>query len=59
MSYRDIYSALEEDLPKVRYRAEYMMPKIIKDLKQERNFPTLRTVNYTVPESELESFRQD
>ena len=52
MSYRDIYSALEEDLPKVRYRAEYMMPKIIKDLKQERNFPALRTVNYTVPESE-------
>lgn len=29
MSYRDIYSALEEDLPKVRYRAEYMMPKIV------------------------------
>ena len=51
MDCREIYNVLEEDLPKVRYRTKYMLPKVTKELMREHKFPAWRICQYTVPES--------
>lgn len=51
MNCREIYNALEKDLPKVKYRTQYMMPKVVKELKKESKFPAWRICKYTAPES--------
>ena len=51
MNCREIYNAFEYDLPKVKYRTKYMMPKVVKELEKELKFPAWRICKYTVPES--------
>ena len=51
MDCREIYNVLEEDLPKVRYRINYMMPKVVKEFMREHKFPAWRICQYTVSES--------
>ena len=53
MNCREIYNVLDEDLPKVRYRTNYMMPKVVKELMREHKFPAWRICQYTVPESDV------
>lgn len=51
MSYLEAYNQIESDLPRVKFRAEKLLPRVIKDLGKTRDFPKYHIEEYTHPET--------
>ena len=51
MSYLEAYNQIESDLPRVKFRAEKLLPRVIKDFGKTRDFPKYHIEEYTHPET--------
>ncbi len=49
MLYKEIYDHLLNDIQKVKFRTEYLLPKAIKEFKKVKKLPAWRWYEYTVP----------
>lgn len=51
MTYKEMYDCLAADLEKIKIKKEYLLPRVVKELKKEMRFPAWRYYEYTIPAS--------
>ena len=51
MTNLEIYNALFDDLPKLKYRANTLIPRVSKQFKNEKKFPAWKWAEYTHQQS--------
>ena len=48
MTYKEMYDCLAADFEKVKYRKEYLKPRVVREFKKEMKFPAWKWYEYTI-----------